>query len=795
MQPAAKLTSVTITNPLIKYRALLATKDLRPDPAQHRLAFQLERLYDRLKDYNPGIEYRDRLNQIARTTGLPSLFWPSQPSKPVSVASSWNPFSKWAHASPSAILAMVRSTTTQESALSITSPQGMLLYGEVGRGKSMLLDLFASSLPTGKKRRWHFHNFVLDIFHRLERLRRQRHRVGAQLDNFNEEHSILTMAKDTITVSPIVFLDEFQLPDRAASKIVTSFFTNFFHLGGVLIASSNRMPDELANAAGLENFNGPLRKQSSKASSLRRQRGTAPPSSEASAFMDLLKARCELWEMEGDKDWRRDDLVGTHGTEALRDPDVTATADSLAAPGSDTANIRSSQTDRSNKCPQEYYISHAASLVEDSQEAEQRWNTRISSCVAASSDPTASEPWSSSTLTLYGRRIVVPARTPNGFTRWNFSDLCQTKLGPADYISLASHYHTFILDSVPVLQLAEKNEARRFISLLDALYESRCRLLIRAAAPPDRLFFPNNQTSNSEVVDESQDRVYQETLAEIYQDGTSPFLPNVSVYQPDRDSSASVTNAALNPRSRSVLADEDADFGPVDGNEQRQSVPSGKVDQQKGARQQGSGPSSHHRGLSPDFTKTSTLTGEDERFAFRRAESRIWEMCGAKWWSERPVGQVQDWWRPVPIEERFWERPAGDVPDQYRRNNSATEVASHATTSGPVAATIMSEASIATPTSPRRPRGAHNQVQDARKTELDSKGRSTPSLFRHGASPFRVHPDPPPKFGWQHAWGMMSWGKKAGEWGKGVEGARFQAKPPSEGEIRDEKHEEEGGRG
>ncbi|PQE27599.1 mitochondrial ATPase (Afg1) protein [Rutstroemia sp. NJR-2017a BBW] len=102
---------------------------------------------------------------------------------------------------------------------------------------------------------------------------------------------------------------------------------------------------------------------------------------------------------------------------------------------------------------------------------------------------------------------------------------------------MASTFHTFILDDVPVLTLLQKNEARRLITLLDALYEARCKLVVRAQVGPDDLFFPETKiqaptptpTSDS-APNDGQDAVYPETLSEIYQDQTSPFRPNISTY-------------------------------------------------------------------------------------------------------------------------------------------------------------------------------------------------------------------------------------------------------------------------
>jgi len=111
-----------------------------------------------------------------------------------------------------------------------------------------------------------------------------------------------------IEKSPILFLDEFQLPDRAASKILSNLFTAFFQLGGVFIATSNRMPDELAKASGMD-FTAPPRgglvRNWLGFGSGRGKMDMFLANNEYAAFAEVLKARCEIWNMEGGRDWRR----------------------------------------------------------------------------------------------------------------------------------------------------------------------------------------------------------------------------------------------------------------------------------------------------------------------------------------------------------------------------------------------------------------------------------------------------------------------------------------------------------
>lgn len=720
---------LTITQPLVLYRALLATKKINPDPAQHRLALQLQKLYFRLKDYDPNVEYRQRLDQISRTVGRASTRIEDEQPLPKRsfLASLWGQDAR----GDGPTLALTRTVPIHESAMTIDSPQGMLLYGEVGRGKSMLLDLLADCLPSQKKRRWHFNTFMLDTFRKLEELRKERLSIPTGLSGLNQEHSVLTLARDMVSTTPVLFLDEFQLPDRTASKLLSSFLTSFFHLGGVLIATSNRMPEELAKAAGVEYMPEPRSALDNVSSFLgygsRRGHAELAAATDFGAFLEVLKARCQIWEMEGERDWRRE------YTPDLRPDEVDVTDKNVAASTSDSSatlieRLSDKVSQYGGKTTPAYYHIIAADSTEAITEAGGSWTEANHKCLSSDGTyVTGTSSWEPGILHVYGRQVLVPAQC-KGVTKWTFNSLCGNTLGPADYITLASTYHTLILDEIPILTTTLRNEARRFITLLDALYEAKCRLLIRAAAPPDQLFFPDVRTSSissegdGETTPDS-DEVYQETLAEIYQDATNPFRPNISVYD---ETNAGAPSAAGRER-RSVLADEDADFGPVYGNGRGHGASTGDAGLAETERRQDG----------PDFTRTTLLTGEDERFAYKRARSRLWEMCGERWWNDR-AGHVDTWWKPLSRSMRHWE--------------GAEEIAKMAD-KFTISSAEMSEFSDTTSSTP---------------TEQSRQDR----LFRHGASPFRTRQDPPPKFSWVHAWGLMQWGKKAGEWGRGVEGKR-----------------------
>ena len=274
--------------------------------------------------------------------------------------------------------------------------QGLYIFGAVGRGKSMLMDLFFAGVPEEKKRRVHFDAFMLQVHETLHRLRQQ-----AQRD------PITVLAGRIAAASRLLCFDEFQVTNIADAMLLGRLFAALFEAGVVVVATSNVAPDDLY-AGGL-------------------QRDRFLP------FIDLIKQRLDLLALDGETDYRR---------RRIRDLAVFLTP------------LGPDSTRRLGEA--------FARLTDDATPVSLR-------------------------LTAQGRGVEVP-RAAKGVAWFQFDALCRQPLGAGDYLAIAMHFHSVLIDGVPCLRAEERNEARRFLTLVDALYEHRVHLICAAAYQPDRLY-------------------------------------------------------------------------------------------------------------------------------------------------------------------------------------------------------------------------------------------------------------------------------------------------------------------
>ncbi len=283
-------------------------------------------------------------------------------------------------------------------------PRGMYLWGPVGRGKSLLLDLFFEAAPVKKKRRVHFHEFML-ARHAFLR--------DARAKGAGQDELIAQAARQVAEEAQLLCFDEIQVTDIADAMILGRLFERLFAENVVIVATSNRVPDELYR-------NG-----------LNRQLFLP--------FIALLKQKLDVVEVAGPEDYRLHQL--------------------MAAPV--------------------YY----APLGPAADEAMDGAWARLTQ---------GAQPQSLA-LDVGGRALPVE-RAAAGVARFTFDELCARPLGAADYIEIAERFHTVLLENIPKLTPSMREEAARFRTLIDALYEAKVKLIASAEAQPQALYLAGDQS-------------------------------------------------------------------------------------------------------------------------------------------------------------------------------------------------------------------------------------------------------------------------------------------------------------
>ena len=281
-------------------------------------------------------------------------------------------------------------------------PCGVYLWGGVGRGKSMLMDLAFEQIPAEPKRRVHFHAFMLDVHQRLRQ---------ARIDTPGDP--IPPVAKDIAAGARLLAFDEMVINNTADAMILSRLFTHLLDAGVSVVTTSNRPPNDLYKD-GLN-------------------RELFVP------FIDLLQARMQVVPLNGPTDYRLDRLAGVQTWHVPNGPAATAALS-------------------------EAFFKLTDYPVED--------RARV---------PTEE-------IEVGGGRTLHVPKSVKGVAVFSFKRLCSEARGAADYLAVAQKFHTVILVGIPVMGPEMRNEAARFVTLIDELYEHKVKLLAAADAEPAGLY-------------------------------------------------------------------------------------------------------------------------------------------------------------------------------------------------------------------------------------------------------------------------------------------------------------------
>lgn len=300
------------------------------------------------------------------------------------------------------------------SGLPIQVPRGLYIYGQVGTGKSMLMDTFYRESPVEKKRRVHFHAFLQEVHQRIYALKQRDLKERGRsfhIDTSDAHNPILRVAREFADEITLLCFDEFQVTDVADALILSQFFATIFQRGTVVVATSNRPPSALYEGGINRSYFMP--------------------------FIGLLERHCIVHELKSEVDYRM--LLANETDDFfLVDPNL-GTKDRV----------------------DELFIT-----------------------LLDREDPVSMDLPVSAT-----RKLRVQQADPKGRVgRFGFAELCQTDIGASDYRVLALQFDIVILEDIPLLNLKEHDRARRFITLIDELYEHKCALICSAVAHPHNLF-------------------------------------------------------------------------------------------------------------------------------------------------------------------------------------------------------------------------------------------------------------------------------------------------------------------
>ncbi|MBW3096755.1 cell division protein ZapE [Pseudohoeflea coraliihabitans] len=282
------------------------------------------------------------------------------------------------------------------------APRGLYIHGAVGRGKTMLMDLFFIHLQSRRKRRAHFNDFMADVHERIHA-----HRQMLERGETRETDPVPPVAAALYEEARILCFDEFSVTDITDAMLLSRLFEQLFARGCILVATSNVAPDDLYRDG------------------LNRQLFLP--------FIDLLKANCDILGLDAPTDYRLED----------------------------TARLP---------------VFHRADQPGGAAEMDTCWQKIV-----------AGRPVAPDSIARKGRSLVIPSAVDDA-ARLGFADLCEKPLGAADYMAIAERYPTLFIDDIPVLARDQRNAAKRFITLIDVLYDQGTRLFFSTHAPLDELY-------------------------------------------------------------------------------------------------------------------------------------------------------------------------------------------------------------------------------------------------------------------------------------------------------------------
>jgi cell division protein ZapE len=379
------------------YQSLISSGAIEPDAAQAEVADAFAALEDRLAGYKP-----------ARKNGLLKRLFGDKDDTP---------------------------------------PHGLYVHGEVGRGKTMLMDLFFQASPVAHKRRAHFHEFMADVHERIYAYRQEISR-----GNLANGDVIALTASAIFDEAWLLCFDEFHVTDIADAMILGRLFAKLFELGTVVVATSNVAPDDI--------YKGGL------------NRALFLP------FIAQITEHMDVMRLDARTDFRLEKLTGV---KMWLVPDDAAASAAL----------------------------------------DKAW-----------AKMTGNAPCKPRDISIKGRTLHVPC-SANGVARFSFADLCEQPLAASDYIRLARDYHTIMVDHVPVMDYADRNAAKRFITLIDTLYDNAVKLMASAGADPLSLYLATDGNEANE---------FKRTSSRLIEMSSASYL---ALPHGHKDSSASGSTTGL----------------------------------------------------------------------------------------------------------------------------------------------------------------------------------------------------------------------------------------------------------